>query len=132
MSMPATPATEAQSHPLNTGHSDQGVDAASGATLPSRSIIAAARRLSREPLLHFALLGAVIFGADAVLHPPAKDEKVITVTKAIRQSFVENFDEDKERVPSDSQLQKMIEAWVASEILYREGKVLGVDRGDDM
>ena len=132
MSMPATPATEAQSHTLNTAHSDQGVDAASGATLPSRSIIAAARRLSREPLLHFALLGAAIFGADFVLHPPAKDEKVITVTKAIRQSFVENFDEDKERVPSDSQLQKMIDAWVASEILYREGKVLGVDRGDDM
>ena len=89
-------------------------------------------RLSREPLLHFALLGAVIFGADAVLHPPAKNEKVITVTKAMRQSFAENFDEDKERLPSDSQLQKMIDAWVASEILYREGKVLGVDRGDDM
>jgi len=26
----------------------------------------------------------------------------------------------------------MIESWVASEILYREGKALGVDRGDDM
>jgi parvulin-like peptidyl-prolyl isomerase len=26
----------------------------------------------------------------------------------------------------------MIESWVASEILYREGKSLGVDRGDDM
>ena len=26
----------------------------------------------------------------------------------------------------------MIEGWVASEILYREGKSLGVDRGDDM
>ena len=26
----------------------------------------------------------------------------------------------------------MIDSWVASEILYREGKALGVDRGDDM
>ncbi len=89
-------------------------------------------RLSREPLLHFALLGAIIFGADAVLHPPAKDEKTIIVTKAMRQSFIENFDEDKMRTPSDDQLQKMIDSWVASEILYREGKALGVDRGDDM
>ena len=89
-------------------------------------------RLSREPLLHFAVLGAVIFGVDAVLHPPVKDEKVITVSKAMRQSFIENFDEDKERTPSDSQLQKMIDSWVASEILYREGKTLGVDRGDGM
>jgi hypothetical protein len=94
-----------------------------------------ARRMSsllREPLLHFAVLGGLIFGADAVLHPPAKDDKVITVTKALRQSFIDNFDEDKERKPTDSDMQKMVEAWVASEILYREGKSLGVDRGDDM
>lgn len=88
--------------------------------------------LTREPLLHFALLGSLIFGADAALHPPAKDDKVITVTKALRQSFIDNFDEDKARVPSDAELNKMIESWVASEILYREGKALGVDKGDDM
>jgi hypothetical protein len=92
----------------------------------------AARFVWREPLVHFALLGALIFVGDTVLHPPAKDDKVITVTKAMRQSFIENFDEDKTRTPSDAELEKMIESWVASEILYREGKALGVDRGDDM
>jgi len=96
------------------------------------SLSAAARFVRREPLLHFVLLGALIFVGDAVLHPPAKDDKVITVTKAMRQSFIENFDEDKTRTPSDAELEKMIESWVASEILYREGKALGVDRGDDM
>nr|WP_084799509.1 peptidylprolyl isomerase [Bradyrhizobium sp. Ai1a-2] len=90
------------------------------------------RFLGREPLVHFVLLGAIIFGIDAALRPPAKDDKVITVTKAMRKSFIDNFDEDKERVPSDSELEKMIDSWVASEILYREGKALGVDRGDDM
>ena len=91
------------------------------------------RLLIREPLIHFGLLGGLIFGIDAWLHPPpAKDEHVITVTKAIRQSFIDNFDEDKQRVPSDEELQKMIDSWVASEILYREGKALAVDRGDEM
>lgn len=88
--------------------------------------------LRREPLVHFIMLGAVIFAIDAALHPPAKDEKVITVTKAMRQSFIDNFDEDKARTPSDEDLQKMVDSWVASEILYREGKALGVDRGDEM
>jgi len=97
-----------------------------------QSVASVTHSLLREPLLHFAVLGAVIFGADALLHPPAKDEKVITVTKALRQSFIDNFDEDKERVPSEADLQKMADAWVASEILYREGKALGVDRGDEM
>src|SRR5215467_11323902 len=100
---------------------------------PARfKLIAALRAFGREPLVHFVLLGALIFGIDASLRPPAKDDKVITVTKTMRQSFIDNFDEDKARVPSDTELQKMIESWVASEILYREGKTLGVDRGDDM
>jgi hypothetical protein len=102
----------------------------------ARSLRPAASRiwrfLSREPLVHFCVLGALIFAADATLHPPPKDDHTITVTKAMRQSFIDNFDEDKARVPSDAELQKMIDSWVASEILYREGKGLAVDRGDDM
>ncbi|MBG0812464.1 peptidyl-prolyl cis-trans isomerase [Methylosinus sp. H3A] len=78
------------------------------------------------------MIGGLVFAADAALHPPPKDERVITVGKALRQSFIDNFDEDKARTPSDVELQKMIDSWVASEILYREGKALGVDRGDDM
>jgi len=90
------------------------------------------RRWAREPLLHFAVIGGLIFAADARLHPPAKDDHVITVTKALRQSFIDNYDEDRERKPSAEELKKTIDAWVASEILYREGKKAGVDRGDEM
>jgi PPIC-type PPIASE domain/XkdW protein len=98
------------------------------------AVSAAARLLWREPLLHFVVLGALIFGIDAVLHPPAKDDRMIVVSKGMRQSFIDNFDEDKDpsRVPTDAQVQQMIDNWVAGEILYREGKKLGVDRGDDM
>jgi PPIC-type PPIASE domain len=128
--MPATPNDVQPFRTLPAGCPGQ--SAADRAAQSSRPIIAAVARLSREPLLHFALLGALIFGVDSVLHPLPKDDKVITVTKAMRQSFIDNFDEDKARVPSDADLEKMIDSWVASEILYREGKALGVDRGDDM
>src|ERR1700750_1269370 len=130
MSTPAMP-TEIQPPRISPGGgSDQIPPDRAGQS--SRPIVSAATRfLWREPLLHFVLLGALIFGVDAVLHPPAKDEKVITVTKAMRQSFIDNFDEDKERAPSSDQLQKMIDSCVASEITYREGKPLAVDRGDE-
>ena len=90
------------------------------------------RLLRREPLVHFCLIGALLFGVDAWLHPPKKDDRTIVVSQTLRQSFIENFDEDKARVPSETELKKMIDAWVASEILYREGKAMAVDRGDDM
>ncbi len=96
------------------------------------SVASTMARLLREPLLHFCVLGALIFGVDALLHPPAKDDKEIVVSKALRQSFINSYDEDGERVPSDTELQKIIDNWVANEILFREGKALGVDRGDDM
>ncbi|MET4256314.1 hypothetical protein ABIC09_001245 [Bradyrhizobium sp. S3.12.5] len=131
MSVSATP-VEVQSFPISHAEGlNPNADVAQGGTAPSRSFTSALVRLVREPLLHFTLLGATIFGIDALLHPPAKDEKIITVTKVMRQSFIDNFDEDKERAPSSDQLQKMIDSWVASEILYREGKTLGVDRGDE-
>ncbi|MET4205241.1 peptidylprolyl isomerase [Bradyrhizobium sp. LA2.1] len=131
MSMPAT-SVEVQSIAISRAEApDPGADAAGGAATRSRSLASTLARFLREPLLHFTLLGAIIFGIDAVLHPPAKDEKVIIVTKTMRQSFIDNFDEDKERTPSEAQLQKMIDSWVASEILYREGKALAVDRGDE-
>ncbi len=89
------------------------------------------RSLWTEPLVHFLLLGGLIFGADALLHPPDRTERVITVTRAMRDAMRENFDEDRERPATDAELDAMVENWVASEILYREGKLLGVDRGDD-
>ncbi len=89
------------------------------------------RTLMREPLLHFLLIGAVIFGADRLIHPPDRTERVITVTRAMRDSMSRNFDEDRERPATGAELNAMVENWVASEILYREGKLLGVDRGDD-
>jgi hypothetical protein len=91
----------------------------------------AAAQFWREPLLHFCVLGALIFGVDTLLQPPARDNKEIVVSKALRQSFIDGFDEDRQRVPSEAELQQAIDNWVANEILYREGKTLGVDRGDD-
>ena len=89
------------------------------------------RFIRREPLVHFVILAGIIFGADAILHPPDRNARIITVTRAMRETMATNFDEDRERKATPAELNSMIENWVASEILYREGKLLGVDRGDD-
>ena len=133
MSPSATPVDISSPRVSPLGGSDSHPAASPGDRgAPSRPAVSALSGLWREPLLHFLVLGALIFGADAILHPAAKDDREIIVTKALRQSFIENFDEDKERTPSAGELEMMIESWVASEILYREGKMLAVDRGDDM
>lgn len=115
---------------VNAAAVDQ--DRPAAAAIRRESLITPWQRALREPLIHFLLIGAVLFAVDGWLHPPKKEERTIVVSKALRQSFIDNFDEDKARVPSAEELKKMTDAWVASEILYREGKAMGVDRGDDM
>lgn len=88
--------------------------------------------LAREPLIHFLLIGGLLFGADRLLRTSSDDAKTIIVTKAMQEAFIRGFDEDGVRRPTPEQLKNMIDAWAASEILYREGKALGVDKGDDM
>ena len=89
------------------------------------------RFLRREPLAQFFLLAGLIFGADRFLHPPEDTSRVIVVSRALRERMSANFDEDRERRATPAELNAMVENWVANEILYREGKALGVDRGDD-
>ena len=88
--------------------------------------------LLREPLLHFCVLAALIFGLDRVLHPPSKSDRVITITRQMRQELIDRFDEDKLVKPTPQQLQQLIDFFVATEILFREGKSMGLERGDDM
>lgn len=95
-------------------------------------LTAAFSALRREPLIHFCLLGGLIFAIDHVLHPPSRDDKTIVVSKNMQEAFVKGFSEDGDRTPTPEQLNNIIDSWVASEILYREGKALGVDKGDDM
>lgn len=117
--------------PLGAGGRGGSLEPPARIARPGRALHAAWRTLRREPLLHFFLLGGLIFAADAMLHPPDRNERVITITRAMRQAMSENFDEDRERKATGAELDAMVENWVASEILYREGKALGVDRGDD-
>ena len=86
--------------------------------------------LSREPLVHFLLLGLLLFALDRLLHPAVADNHVIVVSKAMRQSIIDNYDEDKARAPSDAELKAALDNWVGEEILYREGKAMGLDQGD--
>jgi peptidyl-prolyl cis-trans isomerase C len=91
------------------------------------------RRLAREPLIAFVLLGAVIFAAYAMLGDRA-------ATNAHRLD-VSPGDIDRLRVIAVAQngreadavqLKSMTDAWVRQEILYREAVASGLDRDDEL
>jgi PPIC-type PPIASE domain len=89
-------------------------------------------RWLHEPLLHFALIGALLFGADRLLVERADDPNTIVVGAAVADEARRLFRESRGREPNADELAGLTRRWVDNEILYREGLALGVDQGDNM
>lgn len=88
------------------------------------------RRLLGEPILHFLLIGAALFGAYRWLAPAGSAGHRIVITKGVVDDLVTQHVAAKGREPSGSELAGLIESYVRDEILYREGLILGLDRDD--
>lgn len=87
------------------------------------------RRALREPLLHFALLGGVVFGVSR-----ASSDDDATPTIVLDSTVVEQVDAALRtklgREPTPQQLDEALEGWIDGELLYREGLALGLDQDD--
>lgn len=82
----------------------------------------------REPLLHFVVLGALVFGLHALF--ASEDGDVISVTAAEQERLAELWTGEAGRVPTDKELDGAVAAYVEEEALYREAIKLGLDEGD--
>jgi hypothetical protein len=92
------------------------------------------RGLIHEPLFHFFVLGALIFGAYAWLAPQtaqvtAEREQII-VTPGRLQQLVHVFQRTWRRPPTQAEFNRLIESYVREEIYYREAVKLGLDEDD--
>ena len=88
------------------------------------------RRLLAEPLLHFLVLAMLIFALDAGLREPEADRATLMVPLGVQEEARQLFRAGTGREPDRAELQRVLDRWVRQEVLYREGLVLGLDRGD--
>ena len=91
------------------------------------------RRWLREPLLHFLLIGLVVFALYRMLNPAAVEQE--------NRSRLELTDDDLRqlelgwmaqwrRPPTPEEMRRLVDSKVREEILYREALALGLDQGD--
>jgi hypothetical protein len=89
------------------------------------------RKLIREPLFHFLLLGAVIFLlAGRVRGGRVGSGDKIVVTQSEIESMVVGFSRTWMRPPTQEELQGLVDDYVREEVLYREAKAMGLDQDD--
>ena len=88
------------------------------------------RRLLTEPIVHFLMIGAVLFAAYRWVAPDTGDGRRIVIGTGVVNDLVAQHVAAKGREPSVAELSNLIEAHVRDEVLYREGVTLGLDRDD--
>lgn len=89
------------------------------------------RRLLREPLLHFLLLGALLFVVYGWLNRAglaAPDE--IVVSRSQVEGLVMQFERVWQRPPTADERQALIDSWIRDEVFYREALAMGLEQDD--
>jgi hypothetical protein len=88
------------------------------------------KRLIREPLVHFLLLGALLFGWSAWQGGGTAGSNRIVVTPGVVDYLAAGFHRTWKRAPSDIELKGLIDEHVKEEIAAREAMAMGLDRDD--
>ena len=91
-------------------------------------------KLAREPLVHFVLIGAVIFMGYGLLSVPEENapstEHEIHVTPERVIVLTREFEAVWRRPPTPAERLSLVESFVRDEVLMREALRLGLDRDD--
>ncbi len=93
------------------------------------------KRWLREPLLHFLLLGIVLFGLYAYTQHGrggVESSKQIALSLDDLRTMDMYFQSQWHRQPTPAEFQAMVEDKVREEVLYREGLAMGLDKDDEI
>ncbi|MBW2573770.1 MAG: peptidyl-prolyl cis-trans isomerase, partial [Deltaproteobacteria bacterium] len=90
------------------------------------------KKWCKEPLLHFLVVGVVIFVLFSIVN---KDEDTLSDNKIVVSSAeIErlgyNWSKKWNRPPTETELQGLIEFYIKEEVYYREALTLGLDQND--
>jgi len=92
------------------------------------------RRLAREPLVHFLLLGAALAALGRWLPRggpgPAAAKPTILVTRGKIEQLAEIWTRTRMRPPTPGELRGIVDEHVREEVLYREALALRLDEDD--
>ena len=91
------------------------------------------KKLLKDPLLHFLLIGALLFLVFGLIKNPAGDqENRIVITRGDIEALQANFTRTWQRPPMEDEISGLIEDRVRDEIAYREAVAMGLDQGDSV
>lgn len=88
-------------------------------------------RILRAPLLHFVVLGILLFALYSIYGDKRQTEsKEIVVSAPQIELLASLWEKQWRRPPMPQELQGLIDSFIREEVLYREALAMGLDRDD--
>ena len=89
------------------------------------------KSLFKEPLLHFLMIGAMLFAVYALLGGAGRAAKPrLVVTGGQIDQLAAAYAKAWRRPPTDGELKGLLDDWLTEEIVVREALAKGLDRND--
>lgn len=87
-------------------------------------------RWIKEPLIHFLLLGAIIFLIYDQVAGKGRAPDEIFISRGQQENLLNTFGRTWQRPPTPEEFQGLLQDYVRQEIAYRESRAMGLDQDD--
>ena len=90
------------------------------------------KKWHKEPLLHFLIIGALIFVLFSILNrdETSVSNNKIVVTATEIELLGDNWSKKWNRPPTERELMGLVDSYIKEEVYYREALALGLDQDD--
>jgi hypothetical protein len=88
------------------------------------------KKLFKEPLFHFLVIGTLLVFAVFNKQENAVDIKKIVVSAGDVERLAANWSKKWNRQPTEAELKGLIDSYIKEEVYYREALALGLDQDD--
>lgn len=85
----------------------------------------------RQPLVHFLVLGAVIMAADIAAFGKPDDPRRIVLNDDVYAEIAGVYRDNIGAMPSAEEMETLTRLWLQNEMIYREARIMGLDKGDE-
>jgi len=90
------------------------------------------KKWHKEPLLHFLIIGAMIFVLFSIVNKEedtVSGNKIVVSTAEIER-LSNNWSKKWNRPPTETELKGLVDSYIKEEVYYREALALGLDQND--
>jgi hypothetical protein len=84
----------------------------------------------REPLIHFLVLGALIFVVHEQFAGKGREPGKIFISRGQQENLLNTFSRTWQRPPTPQEFQGLLQDYVRQELAYRESQAMGLDQDD--